>query len=1661
MSHSKSSLLKSFLHRSCRGVLVGVVGLVAVVAGPVPPANAAPSMMLVSNTTSLSSNATTLSTGDAITIEVCLEGTVARIGGADADVKLALNSRPGGIAWAGALRSRGSGLTNNCLSFAYTVLGDDTSQSALTATALTLDNSATLTVVGFDTIIAESTVISGGVLSSSSVPLAVDVTAPTAASLTPVDGGTAVNTSSNLVLTTSEATTPYISVVSRSCASGTTATVVAAHNHDIAVGDLLYPNLVGPGYDSGTGGKTYFRVTAVSGRSISYAVACTTESSTFTSGVVAPLRYVSVAEDADVSKTISNIAVASNVATLTSNSHGFEAGDTVIITGLSQTAGNGAFAITAADTNTFAVDVRRAAAASSKNVADIVDISSTAAAVGSTALRVIEAIPTIDTSRVIFASFSPFTVTINPTASLPGLTAVHARVQSGAIRDTRSNSYAGIANATSWNFGTAEGNATITNITSSTTADGFYRTGGGTAPSIQVKFNQPVTVSGFPQLVLNAGADAVAIYASGSGTKTLTFTYTLGAGHSTLTQPGQRLNVMGLNLNGGTLSGVLANTPVPASGGSGSLNANKSIVIDNTAPAAEGFMPFPGAVGVQATQALNVIFRENVAAVGNKKVYINTVTPYVPKTINNAALTSNVATVTTSAPHGLVVGNTVTIAGMTGLDSAVFNGVHLVVAVPTTTTFTFAKTNPDVASAPANGTVTRTFWETITLVTGDGGNVAVSNFPDNRGAMATITRVGKASTVDLVIAPPTQYYVVYEAGAFADLAGNLATALSNTAAWAFEASPDTVDPVFNPSQSDPPHNMPNFTLDRDIQLGFSEAVSTVATKTIRLCTGAADCATPIETFTLPSASVTSAGGGLRVVINPAANLTQSTTYFLLIDSGAFVDGANNPTASAVTAGQYQFTVAAPFSAPSGGSCGPPPAPPCNVGPGLNFGPGGMIQNPGAIGGSDMANLRPDNFMGFRPDDARNLGTGALQNFRPDQFGALPPSAMAGFDRNQIGNLNPAAMAGFNPDQMRALPPEAMQGFNPDQMRQLPPSAMQGFNATQMRALPPEAMKGFNPDQMRQLPPSAMQGFSSGQLGQMPAEAMKGFNPDLMRQLPPNTMQGFNSSQMGQLPPNAMQGFNSNQMRQLPPNAMQGFNSGQMGQMPPTAMQGINSSQLGQMPAEAMKGFNEDRFRALPAQAMTGFNPQQMGAVPATALEGMRFNQMNQLPAAAMQGFKSDQFAALPPQAMQGFKREQFAALPPQALSGMEPGQMRDLPPNAARSFSPEQVSALPASAMAAIQPGVFRALSAEAISALTPQQRNALPPQALNPPALSQPATAGNIGAIVDSISGWNINKVPASAFGGMKSADMAKLPNDAFNALSSQQIGALPPTAMGGIKPAQFSALPSEAMAAFKPTQVGALSPAAMSAMTPAQMSALPPSALTQMKATQTAKLPTEAFETMKPAQVGAMPAAAVGGFKAEQLTALPAEAMTTMKPAQIGAMKPTTMAALAPEQMAALPATALTQMKATQAAALPSAAIAEMKSAQVGAMPAAAVGGFKAEQLTALPAEAMTTMKPAQVGAMKPTTMAALAPEQMDALPATALRQLSDKQLGAISSEAMKSLDAAQIGALPKEAFKGMKSEQASAMSPDQARAMTPAKVAEMPAAVRAIVNGKKTQP
>jgi hypothetical protein len=73
---------------------------------------------------------------------------------------------------------------------------------------------------------------------------------------------------------------------------------------------------------------------------------------------------------------------------------------------------------------------------------------------------------------------------------------------------------------------------------------------------------------------------------------------------------------------------------------------------------------------------------------------VDKVFPAITVSISNKALTSNVATLTTSAAHGLCVGMQITISGV----DATFNGEYRITGVPTTTTFTYAKTASNVAS---------------------------------------------------------------------------------------------------------------------------------------------------------------------------------------------------------------------------------------------------------------------------------------------------------------------------------------------------------------------------------------------------------------------------------------------------------------------------------------------------------------------------------------------------------------------------------------------------------------------------------------------------------------------------------------------------------------------------------------------------------------------------------------------------------------------------------------------------------------------------------------------------------------------------------------------------------------------------------------------------
>jgi hypothetical protein len=68
--------------------------------------------------------------------------------------------------------------------------------------------------------------------------------------------------------------------------------------------------------------------------------------------------------------------------------------------------------------------------------------------------------------------------------------------------------------------------------------------------------------------------------------------------------------------------------------------------------------------------------------------------PDLVAAVSNKAVTTNVVTLTTSAAHGFEIGDSVVVTGVDGT----LNGTYTITAVPSTTTFRYAKTTGDVAS---------------------------------------------------------------------------------------------------------------------------------------------------------------------------------------------------------------------------------------------------------------------------------------------------------------------------------------------------------------------------------------------------------------------------------------------------------------------------------------------------------------------------------------------------------------------------------------------------------------------------------------------------------------------------------------------------------------------------------------------------------------------------------------------------------------------------------------------------------------------------------------------------------------------------------------------------------------------------------------------------
>ncbi len=194
---------------------------------------------------------------------------------------------------------------------------------------------------------------------------------------------------------------------------------------------------------------------------------------------------------------------------------------------------------------------------------------------------------------------------------------------------------------------------TVLSVTSSKT-DAHYKA--GELIPIEVTFSEPLVVTGTPQLTLETGTtDRAVDYSSGTGSAVLTFNYTVQAGD---TSPDlDYLGAAALTLNGGTIKDANNNSAtltLPLPGATGSLGANKALVIDTTAPT------YVSGTANGATVVLSLADTNNLDAVSPPATSaftatINAVSATVTKVVVNDSAKTATLTLGTASGSGQTV----------------------------------------------------------------------------------------------------------------------------------------------------------------------------------------------------------------------------------------------------------------------------------------------------------------------------------------------------------------------------------------------------------------------------------------------------------------------------------------------------------------------------------------------------------------------------------------------------------------------------------------------------------------------------------------------------------------------------------------------------------------------------------------------------------------------------------------------------------------------------------------------------------------------------------------------------------------------------------------------------------------------------------------------
>ena len=418
-------------------------------------------------------------------------------------------------------------------------------------------------------------------------------------------------------------------------------------------------------------------------------------------------------------------------------------------------------------------------------------------------------------------------ITINPSVTLDEQTAYHLTIDETAFDDSSSNSYAGISDATTINFTTADGTAPTIIFNP---ADGD--TGVGRDSNINIEFNEAVVNTNTSEITNSNIASLIALKDSNLNGSDLEFTATIDTDKKIITiDPNNNFSL-------GQTVYVSILAVEDASANETSLSSS-TFTVTTTGAAIATIVPTNSSTDIVASSNITIGFNTAMRNLNDSEITNNNVNSLITLRNTNSSGTAIPFTASINSAKNVITinpigdfssGQNVYVAIGTTVEDAFNNAVSAVSSVFTiidnaVPTFTFNPVDSDT-NVIVSSNIIITFNELIrninnsTLTDSNVDNLITLKDADSSGSNITFNATIDSDKKIITINPSNNFnseQVIYlSLAAVEDQAGN-ATATTSISFTARDSDPPVVS--FFPSNS-----AVNVLRNSDITISFTEAI---------------------------------------------------------------------------------------------------------------------------------------------------------------------------------------------------------------------------------------------------------------------------------------------------------------------------------------------------------------------------------------------------------------------------------------------------------------------------------------------------------------------------------------------------------------------------------------------------------------------------------------------------------------------------------------------------------------------------------------------------------------------------------------------------------------------------------------------------------------------